>query len=225
MTRRDVTVVVPRKDVTDTRWNIIQEYAGSFLDSETPYVVGTYDQGQDAFWSMSRAVNAGRKSVTTVKMLITPADYIIQQDVVEQVSEMLDDHCWWGPFQNVHRLTEQHTAAVLTGFPYYECSPVYITPVCRPCIAVRTDVFDDVGGMDGRFTGWAPEDAAFRRKLIVLYGEPAAPQIKPVFELMSDRDARPNEDENVALYHNEYLNVKDAIGMRELINRQLNAGM
>ena len=50
--------------------------------------------------------------------------------------------------------------------------------MCIPGIAVRTDAFDEVGGMDERFQGWGPEDAALRVKLATLFGDPPAPEFQ-----------------------------------------------
>ena len=94
------------------------------------------------------------------------------------------------------------------------------TVMCMGCIAVRADVFDAVKGMDPRFSGYAPEDAALRLKLIHLYGQPPDPQPIPVFELWTDRSARPNFDVTGAFYHNVYMANQSPEGMRQLIAEQ-----
>ena len=68
-----VTVVAPRKDLTDQDRNAIQDFQRHYL-GDVPYVTATYDHvGDPDLWSMSRAVNAGAQQATTPGLLVTPA--------------------------------------------------------------------------------------------------------------------------------------------------------
>jgi hypothetical protein len=89
---------------------------------------------------------------------------------------------------------------------------------CVPAVAVRGDAWDDVGGMDGRFEGHAPEVTAFRRKLTILYGDPPKPE-GGIFELSAPRFGRPNRRNNDALYAREYKQAKTARDVRAIIGR------
>jgi len=215
----DLTVLVPRKDTTDPHWNAIQAYT-RLAAGDTPYITGTYDWTGDPHWSMSRAINAARVLATTSKLLITPVDYVVRPDHLEQVSAMLDEWPWWGPFGSVHQLWDEPTKRVMAGEPPSLDMPGDRTVLCMACIAVRADSFDDVAGMDPRFSGYAPEDAALRLKLGILHGWPPGPQGEVVFELWTDRSARPNFNVTGAFYTERYLTSQTPETMRALIAEQ-----
>lgn len=214
----DVTILVPRKDLSDQHWNDIQAYTRRLVEG-IPYVTGT-DPVASQFFSMSRALNAARTQATTPKLFLTPVDYLVTPQIIEQISRMLDDHPWWGPFQSVHQLWDGPTAEVLAGAEPRLDMPGDRTVMCMAAIAVRADVFDAVKGMDPRFEGYAPEDAALRLKLIQLYGQPPIPQPEPVFELWTDRSARDNFETTGKFYQDIYLTADSPQKMLSVIQGQ-----
>jgi len=215
----DLTILVPRKSLVDERWNQIQAYTRTRM-GDTPYVTG-FDPTPEPFFSMSRAINAARKQASTPKLLITPCDYIFPEGILEQVSAELDNRPWWGPFRRVHRFPHGVTQRILRG----ELEPSLDLPgtktgACMAVIAVRTDVFDDVKGMDPRFSGYAPEDYALRLKLRILHGGPLKPQPELPMELHTDRSAMVNYETTGPFFDKTYRPARSQYLMRRLVNNQ-----
>ena len=211
----DLTVLVPRKDTTDEYRNLVQ---AACTRHTAPVATGTDQSGRD-LWSFSRSVNDARRQAHTTKLLIAPGDYLLTQAHIAATSAALDERPWWGPFHSVHQLDQASTNLVLGGATPHPDMPGLLLGFCVPCIAVRADVFDDVGGMDPRFEGWGPEDAALRLKLHALYGDPEAPT-STVYELAAPRFGTPNRAQNTQLYVDRYVPASTPETMRALIAEQ-----
>lgn len=212
----DISVLIPRKDLTDEYRNSIQSICNKH---SAPVIIGLDRSGRE-LWSLSRAINDAALHAKTPKLLICPGDYRLTDADIEAASKALDVNPWWGPFHSVYELTQESTDRVLNGEEPTLKMAGTMGGWCMPCTAVRADVFDDVGGFDPRFEGWGPEDAAFRHKLKVLYGEPEA-ATGHVFELAAPRSGRPKAEINGLLYCDRYLKATTPEEIRAIINEQI----
>ena len=209
--------MVPRKDTSDAHRNAVQAYCHRLL-GDTPVVVGSDPVG-GPLWSMSRALNEARPRVQTEAMLVTPADYVIRPEVVRRIGAMLDRLPWWGPFRGVWQIPRSTTAAALRrGIELPPRRGMEWWGLCIAATAVRADVWDDVAGMDPRFEGWGPEDAALRKKLIALHGD-TEPHEFEADEVWCDRPPPVNNDVTCALYAEEYINIATPEEARAAIAR------
>lgn len=184
----DLVLLVPRKDTSEKRWNRIDEVAQGHAPDFQRIT------GRDPwfpprpYWSMSRAVNDARSKTDATKFLITPCDYIHYPDVLERISAVLDDQPWWQPYGPLTRMRRAHADAYLRNT---DLVPRDVAgrnkTLTLSAIAIRADAFDQVGGMDRFFEGYAPEDYAFHITLHAVFGPPPPPQEHPLVELDSAR--------------------------------------
>ena len=88
-----LTVIGPRMDMGDAHRNRVQDFTRAHM-GPVEYRTGWYPHrgGWDGAWSMSRAINAGRRGVTTPGLLLTPTDYIIPPEVIARCEAVLDEH-------------------------------------------------------------------------------------------------------------------------------------
>jgi hypothetical protein len=222
-----VTIVAPRKDLADEHRNAIQAFQRQHL-GDIPYITGTYDHvGDPDLWSMSTAMNVGARQATTPGLLLTPSDYVIRPQDVAGAMRALDVYPWVGVFANTFVLTPERTAQALREGALRGAVEGRLLTVCMPCVAVRADVFADIGGMEPRFAGWGPEDLVLRHKLTVLYGSPPPPVSGVVVEMAAPGTGQwvgcdytgptPNRAANEALAA-RYRDASDAGSVRALIN-------
>lgn len=184
----DLTLLIPRKDLTDVRWNRIDEYTASHTPDALRVTGNDPWHPPRPYWSMSRAINDARTRATTSKLLITPCDYIHYPETLELISAMLDEHPWWQPYGGLIHLRQFEAARRLSSG---NLVPPNIdgrrTNLALSAIAIRTDMFDDAAGMDPFFEGFSPEDYAFHITLNALYGAPPPPQDQWLIEIDSPR--------------------------------------
>lgn len=209
-----LTVIGPRKDLTDAHRNRVQDYTRRAM-GHVDYITGM-DPNPGALWSMSRAINEGRTLTTADLLLITPTDYAITPHIIARCVQVLAEHPWWGPFHSVRQIPKADTLAMLRGRPDRGRGEVW--PMCIPCIAVRADAFDAAGGMDPRFEGWGPEDAALRVKLGILFGDPPPPEFQAA-ELWSQREGVAGRDASVSMFETEYLTARTPADVAAIIER------
>jgi predicted glycosyltransferase involved in capsule biosynthesis len=74
-----------------------------------------------------------------------------------------------------------------------------------------------VGGYPEAFCGWGYEDAAMRRALIALHGQPPTPPLDLTAQLWHPRAARTNEDRNRAMFERFDAAVNSPSLMRQVI--------
>lgn len=212
-----VAVIHPRLDLGDTHRNRVQAHALAAMGPGIEPVTGLDPVVDAPWWSMSRALNHGRTQTTSPYLLLTPADYLIPPEVIARTREVLNAWPWWNPFHSVRQVPRTDTLGILRGRPDRGRGEVW--PLCIAAVAVRAEVFDDVGGMDERFQGWGPEDAALRTKLRILHGEPPPPEFQAA-ELWCPRPAPVNADANCSMYAAEYMTAATPADVRRIIDRR-----
>lgn len=124
-------------------------------------------------FSVSRAVNRARREATGDQLVIFGADHLPPDyDRINWIIRRLHRNPWTLVYAATRVLNQAGAARVLQGlmrpedaaelrFDWVGC--------CYGILALRADVWDDVGGMDERFEGWGAEDTAFRVALQALH--------------------------------------------------------
>lgn len=140
------------------------------------------DDGQDGdLFSPARAVNNAFRESTADYVLIEGSGHIPHTDQhLDWLTTTLEQHPWLGAYAGLRELTEQATRQLVDTAPG-DLDPATLphrrrTPYAIGILAMRRDVFIEVGGMDERFNGWGYEDTALRELLTKLHGKPPEPQ-------------------------------------------------
>lgn len=123
-------------------------------------------------FSLTRAVNRARKLARGSIFAIYGADHIPPDPQrLAWIAERLTVHPWTAVYAGTVILNPQGTERVLAGLDPRIVAEIrsYKVHMCEGIIAVRADVWDDVGGMDENFEGWGAEDVAFKHALRALY--------------------------------------------------------
>lgn len=120
-------------------------------------------------FSYARAANRAR-AMTDAKVLVAyNVDALpLHPDALLEVEALLTGGCPWSVlFDGQRHFTEAQTEQLLNG-----ASPGVVGPPAggyamgrEALLAVRSEVWDDLRGMDERFVGWGPEDLAWHRVL------------------------------------------------------------
>lgn len=120
-------------------------------------------------FSLARAANLGRHMTDADAVLIYGVDHIPPSpEHLTTLMERLNAGCPW-TFMHTgqHRYTEEQTEALLQGATLADVGDPAGTKAYGMsfAVAVRTDVWDYLRGMDERFIGWGPEDGAWHAVL------------------------------------------------------------
>jgi hypothetical protein len=131
------------------------------------------DDGLEGVFSLTRAANRARRATDADAVLVYSVDALPPPvETLEALARDLGAGLPWSVvFEGQRRYTPEQTEALLDPMSHEPVGP----PEGELCegreaiIAVRTDVWDAVRGMDERFRGWGPEDRAFHQVLSTLY--------------------------------------------------------
>ncbi len=171
--------------------------------------------------NVSRLLNLARAQSSADVLVVASADHIPDPLAVSRAATAAMTHGWAPVFTATAGVGQKATRALLSGRAIDPNR--YVTseaPFCTALLAVRADVWDEIGGWDERFNGWGCEDTAFRLVLDVLYpGPPALPPARTL-ALWHEAASRDKFDANVALL-GEYLGCgEDPDAIRTLIQRR-----
>jgi hypothetical protein len=155
--------------------------------------------------NVSKALNHARSQSSSAVLVIASADHIPDVHAVIEASAAAMDHGWAPLFTATAGISLDATRDVINGLDVDVTQ--HITgeaPFCTALLAVRADVWDEIGGWDERFHGWGCEDTAFRIVLETLYPDP--PELTPrrSIALWHEAADRSRFDANVLLL-NEYI--------------------
>lgn len=105
------------------------------------------------------------------KVAMFGGDHVPQPGALRHAEGLLDGQPWLPLFAHTGGYSQANTEAILRGAPVANAGFDSMVGMCTGILAVRADVWRDVGGMDERFAGWGAEDTAFRAALSTLHGE------------------------------------------------------
>jgi hypothetical protein len=118
-------------------------------------------------------VNALARQADADVLVLQDADSVVDWSVVHQGVQLVADGQadWVVPHHKVYRLSSGATAEWYLGHPVTRLERgVYQGPAGGGVVILSRAAFDEVGGMDERFTEWGWEDQAFGRALGTLVG-------------------------------------------------------
>lgn len=168
-----VSVVVPVAcdgAERDRNWQFIRDvYEHNWPEWE---IIEAPDDGE-ADWSKGRAVNRAVERSSGRQLVIADSDLYVDPDALMRALLMLVCGApWVVPYTTVLRLDERSTVRVLAGFSDARVvhGRRHKGPAGGGIVVLTRDAFDQVGGIDPRFTMWGGEDISFGRALDTLVG-------------------------------------------------------
>ena len=122
-------------------------------------------------FSVSRAQNRARALARTDRLLMYGADQLPPTpERLAWIEARLDRHPWTAVYATTRIYWQEATAHIINGLsPAMFIKWSHLICMCTGILAMRTDVWDDLGGMDERFAGWGAEDTALRFALRTLH--------------------------------------------------------
>lgn len=184
-------------------------------------VIYADDGGEDGEpFNVSRAVNRARAQASAKHLVVFGCDHVPPSpDRMRWIRELLDRLPWAGVYDRTLELTAGATGMVLVGDdqPADRLYGAATIPACQGIIAVRAEVWDEIGGMDERFTGWGYEDTAFREALTALYPDGHGAGDGHVLTLWHPPASRAGTPSNEALYL-EYVQAASEGRMRDYLD-------
>lgn len=172
-------------------------------------------------FNISAAINAARDRAHGDRLLVMGCDHL--PPTAEQlctVDTLLDSWPWLGVYAATARLDRASTFAVmLTGADPTRAAVERHVDRCTGILAMRADVFDDLGGYPEAFTGWGYEDTAVRTALTTLHGEPPAPPLPLLRSLWHPAAPRTTKQHNRHRYADFAAAAGDPARMRQVLAR------
>lgn len=222
---RDVVVVIPY------RWTPDRAAAfGAVADAW--YAAGYHLRvaGSDHSKSFNLA-EARNRGVHTAELdlfnvvIVADADTIAEPEPVrEAVEAARTSGLVHLPYTEYRTLGPIGTLQLQSGTPPQDCAHTVIPIACSGVFIATTQTWWSIGGMDERFTTWAPEDYAFRIAHQTLLGHDFVRHQGAVYAQhhndQPDKGTGPAYDACVQHY-TRYLEAPDKTAMRELVDGNL----
>lgn len=166
--------------------------------------VGIDDDHGEPF-NISRAFNRARAQATGDWLMCFGADEVPDPDHLRKMAALHSGRPWFGTYHGRALLSEEATDRVLDGTIPWPPPRHWIRvwrPRARTQIAVRPDVWDDIGGWDEGFAGWGSDDEAVRAALVTLHGPPPTAQgwLYTLWHPPSDRSHVPTNQARMTRY-------------------------
>lgn len=144
-------------------------------------------------FSKTAAVNAAAAQARGDVLVILDADaYVSETLIVDCAREIRhartqDRRLWFVPYRRFYRVSQDATERILGSDPrkpwrlddpplktyldtLHGTSPRYGHHFAAMIMILPREAFEEVGGMDPRFTGWGGEDVSFMRAVDTIYG-------------------------------------------------------
>jgi hypothetical protein len=160
-----VSILIPWRTDHGQReriWNYMHP-----LWEATPFeiCVGEDDDNGHPF-NCSRATNRAAKKATGDVYVKLGADHLPDVDAIKQAVERTTDWPLWSfVFSGVFYYGKADTNRILAGSNPKSFKPENSDYSCQGIVAMRSGVWDSLGGMDERYEGWGYEDTDFLRRL------------------------------------------------------------
>lgn len=170
-----------------------------------PYELCTATDGADdgAPFSYAAAANTAARAATGDVLITYGADQLPDVAAIDHAATVAREHGWAMLFTTTGFYSPFATQQILAGANPDHLGVETVEPHCTGLMAVRHDIWNDVGGMDERFHGWGYEDAALRDELTRRYGRP---ETRPGMLRCLWHTTRHHtySGPNADLYHREY---------------------
>lgn len=166
------------------------------------------DDGLTGPFSVARAINRARRMASGDMLVLYGADHIPPDKArLDWIADRLQAHPWTAVYGSVRIFNPHGTDLIIHGWDPADCFGWTHTTIamCTGILAMRTSVFDDVGGMDERFRGWGAEDSALRFVLRHLHpdgNDTGEGELWSLFHHEAPRDYLTNR--NASMVHNGY---------------------
>lgn len=211
-----LSVLIPVRVASPWRKAIYDHVMPLWRDLDVDLCVGVHD-GPGPF-NNSAACNRARAMARTARLAVFTLDSIPPpQADLDHLAGFLNAHPWGRIYNRTRYLNRLHTKTTIAGRRTPNGVPGTVHPFCPGLVAMRAEVFDDVGGYPEAFCGWGYEDAAMRRALIALHGRPPTPPLDMTSQLWHPLSPRVNEDRNRAMFEVFAAAVDDPDLMRRVI--------
>jgi hypothetical protein len=175
----------------------------------------------DGPFCVARALNQGIVETPDAEAYVFyGADHLPDVGMLEAIDEVLETQPWARCYSAVRYASEISSKRFIRGGSSLAFVDVYDD--CYGILAARADVLKDIGGVDPRFVGWGPGDAAWLCALETLHPvDPDLIRIPGVLsELWHPSSARCASPELIRLYEDEYeAHRGDPVRMRETVSR------
>jgi hypothetical protein len=172
-------------------------------------------------FNISKAINAARAMAAGDRLLVMGCDHLPpDRDGLDRIHDALDEHPWLGVYAATEQLDRRSTFRVMLEHADPATRVVERRlERCTGILAMRADVFDDLGGYPEAFTGWGYEDTAVRTALATLHGDPPAPPLPVLRSLWHPKAPRTTKQHNRHRYAEFAAAAGDPTRMREVLAR------
>lgn len=166
-----ISLLMPYRGAGEHRRRMFEHNTGRWRDLADRVELCVGEHSGDEPFNLALAVNRARKQAIADVVMIHGCDHLPPDRVkLDWIEKQVRSHGWTSVYAKTGRLTQAATTAILRGEPTSKHRHSMRTVAsCVGIMAMRTDIFDALGGMDERFAGWGCEDAAFRYALRQLY--------------------------------------------------------
>lgn len=200
----DVDVLIPWRTDRGERERLFDWVLPRWLAAGVRVVVGGDDSAAGrAPFNVSRAFNDAFEGSTAPAVMMYGADHIPDPAKVAFCGEALEHLDWIAGYATTGQLGKEATEAVLLGADPTQFPFVDVFGFCTGILAMRREVFEQIGGMDERFEGWGCEDTAIRAALVTCFPNTLAPMgiARALFHEKAPRD---EFAKNAVLVESEY---------------------
>lgn len=169
--RESVAVLVPWR-AGDSQREANLEHVLASLRATTPWPVTVAELSPDEPWSKGRALEPAVAATGAEVLVLHDADVIVP-GLTTTVSQVQSGRAGWAvPHTTVCRLTEEATAAVLSGGPLRgPFERRYRGVEAGGAVVIRRELYTEAP-FDSRFEGWGHEDLAAAVAWRLLGGTP-----------------------------------------------------
>lgn len=142
----------------------------SLMWSQMDVEVVHCDDGLDGLFSYARASNRARAKTNADCLLMYSVDAVpLPAEALAGIEDALSSGLpWTTVFTGQRRFTAEQTEALIAGYDPGQPSGEFCEGR-EALLGVRSDVWDDLRGMDERFVGWGPEDKAWHQVLKTIH--------------------------------------------------------
>jgi predicted glycosyltransferase involved in capsule biosynthesis len=222
----DVSILIPYKPDKGPR-DAAFKWVKSFYEHTMPNAEVCVGNCERTLFSRSGAINEAAKKASRSIFVISDADFFYNPNIILKGMELLNEHAWIIPYNQIHYLNSGSTDKVFqtkSTWPLnlkLESNLVKMDKVGGLNIIPRK-YFEEVRGFDERFLGWGLEDFAFANSVNTICGNYARIDAE-VFHLWHPRqneNNNPNYNTSKLLFYRYHQATGDKEKMKRLVNEK-----